>query len=395
MKSLKITLLACLLIPFGKLLSAEPMFIYFHEMINQSKLIVKGTYLGSDHNDPYNSFQCYFMVEDVLKGKAEKEKMTFNRANGAIYLEPGTEYIAFINENNGFEWVGIDKMGKKITEESLLFLQGFYDYNAYLVSPGVISYKQLKDYLVNSSYTGIVYGDVHFFDMKEQNMKPSNIHIEVKYTVIKDKITSEVFLNGIALNDFIKKPLFGIPCWDDIVTVEYESNLVRPLTFQGKLNDLHPSAYKWRATFWVHEPEELSYEELLQYIGNEAHGPGYFDLEMQLENQKNYIIRLNEETGRTGRLLNYEGKNLSISSLSTAPQREIVFGYPDNLYKLVLDSCKVAEKEFEYAEDDLVFELKHGSVKGNFIDLKTNKTIGPCVLTYKKTGFTKNLNYGK
>ncbi len=396
MRSFKIALLTCFWIQVSQIISAEPMFIYFHEMIQQSKIIVKGTYLGSDNEkDPYQSFQYYFQVEEVLKGKAEMGKMTFARAHGVAYLETGKEYVAFINENNGFEWVGINKEGKNITPESLLFIEGFYDWNAYLVSPAVMTYAQLCDYIKTARFSGTVEGDVHFFDVKEQKMKASDIHIEIKYTMIKDKMTSNIFINGILFKDFTKKPTFDLPCWDDIVTVEYESNLVRPLTFNGKLNTLHKSSNKLRASFWVHEPEELSYDEFIDYVGNEAHGPGYFDLELTLGNKKSYIIRLNEETGRTGRLLNYEGKDLYISSLSTAPQREIVFGYPDNLYKLVLDSCKVPENEFEFAEDDLVFELKHGNINGKVYDMKKNIFLSNCVLSYKKTGFTRNVNYGK
>jgi len=396
MKLFKVYTLTFTFLILSRFAFAEPMFIYFHEMIQNSKLIVKGTYLGSNNNDTvYNSFEYYFQVDEVLKGNAQKEKLTFKRAHGAVFLEPGTEYVAFINQDNAFEWVGIDKVGKKITPESVLFLQGFYDYNAYLVSPGVMSYSQLNEYIKTGSFKGSIYGDVHFFDTPEKRMKPSSINIEVKYSVTKDIINSEVLINGIELNNFTNKPSFSIPCWDDIFTVQYEPNMVRPLTLNGKLNNLHPSANRFRVTYWVTEPEELSYEEFLNYINNEANGPGTFVLELLVDNNKKYTIKLNEESGRIGTLYNYDGKNLSISSLSTAPNREIVFGYPNKLYKLILDSCKLKEIVFEYAEDDLVFELKHGDINGKMINITTNQPTGNCILKYKSTQFTNNVNYGK
>lgn len=379
---------------FTAKLSAEPLFIYFNEMMNKSSLIVMGTYLGCDGKNPYESFHYYFLAKEVVKGKISKDTLVFQRAQGAVYLETGKEYVAFINQDNGFEWVGSDKVGKKITDESLLFLEGFYDYNAYLVSPSMVSYAQLKDYVTTSTFNGSMYGDVHFFNTHEKKMKPSTIHLEIKYSYSKGQLSSDISLEGIKLNDFNKSPAFSLPCWDDIISVVYEPNLVRPLTFNGKLNNLHPSSHRFRVTFWVNEPEELSYEEFNDYVGNNKNGPGYFILELSLNNQT-FNIHLNEERGRIGKLIQFNGENLNISSLSDAPERSIVFGYPESKYKLVLDDCKIDKSVFEFSEYDLITELKVGPITGKWVDLKNPGTGIKCTLTYKATHFTVNQNYGK
>lgn len=391
----KLILLTCIVSLFYQLAYTEPMFIYFHEMIKESKLIAKGVYLGHDGNNVNESSHYYFLSKEVIKGKIVSDTLILNRAHGSVYLEPGKEYIAFINRDNAFEWVGIDKTGKKITNESLLFLEGFYDYNAYLVSPGVISYAQLKEYIVNATFNGSVYGDVHFYNMKEHTMLPSNIHFEIKYSFTSGKLTSTVELQGLDLNDFKSSPQFSLPCWNDIVNVTFEPNLVRPLSFNGKLNNLHPSAHRFRATFWVIEPEELSEVEFFNYVADTRHGPGYFELELKLENNNTYLIKLNEEHGRSGKLINYNGNTLDIAAYGTAPVRYITFGYPDNQFKMMMDSCKIEDSAFEFSENDLITELKHGPITGDWISLKNKQPVVRCTLSYKTTRFTKNENYGK
>ncbi len=376
-------------------LFSEPMLISFNDMIKQSKTIAIGTYIGFSGKNELESFQYYFVVEKLLKGAPTKDTLVLNRASGAVHLAPGTQCIAFINMDDGFEWVGTCKSSTKISDPSLIFMEGFYDWNAYIVSPATISVSQLKDYLKNESYSGSIYGDLYFFSNETKKMEASSVKIEVNYTYKNNAISSEVKLNGADLNDFKNKAGFSLPNWDHIVTIEYEYNLVRPLKIKGQFEDLHPGEQRFHAMFWLEAPEELTYSEFLDFLKNPAYGHPYYELEVKTLNDKTYTILLNDEIGRVGKLLDYNGKNMPISSLSTAPVREICFGNYSRDLVLVLDSCLVDKKEFDYAGDDLVRELKMGSI-GASIYTETGevkKFISRCTLSYKSTKFAKNPNY--
>ncbi len=379
---------------------AEPLFINFNEMIQQSKYIVIGTYLGGIQNGQITSSKFNFEVEEVLKGDIAMGKTHFNPSSGHISLPFGERCIAFVKEDNGFEWVGHNQSGKSITDNSLLFLEGFYDFNAYLVSPATLSVAQLKEYIKNGSFSGSMYGDLHFFSNTTKKMEPSPIQLEVKYTYTKENIlTSDVKLNGISLNDFKKKAIFNLPCWswdNNTVTIQYEYNLVRPLEIIGKILDIHPSANRFRILFWLDRPEELIYEEFLTFIKDPSLGHAYYELEVSTSAKKTYTIILNEELGRTGRLLDYNERDLEILSLSTGQEREIVFRLGDDESLILsMDSCLISKDELEFAGDELIRELKLGPIQATIYHQAKNADlyVGHCTLSYKSTKFARNPNY--
>ena len=372
---------------------AEPMVINFNDMIKQSKTIVMGTYLGYNGKTPYDSFKFYFKVYQTLKGETQADTIILNRAgSGAVELAIGTYCVAFINNNDAFEWVGTSNTVHKNLDNSLLFLQGFYDFNAYIVAPATISISQLKEYLKNDSYSGSVYGDVHFFSNTTKKMEASPIHIEVNYTYKDNVITNEVTINGIELNDFTKKPVFSLPFWDNIVTVEYESNGYRPLEIRGKILEDYSTANRFNAMFWLYAPEELTYDEFIDFVKTTSYGPPYFECEVKTEANKIYTLLINDEMGRIGKLLNYNGKDLPISFTSTSPKREIGFSnYPNDL-RLEFDSILVSKEVFEFAGEDMIRELKFGPVQAAIYSKvgETNKVLGRCTVSYKATKFVKN-----
>jgi hypothetical protein len=375
-------------------LQAKPMHIYFHEMMAQSETIVGGIYLGHNGTTPYESNQFYFVVQKVYKGAVNNDTLELGLAHGAVHLKPGTTCIAFINGNNEFEWVGNLYNTQKITDNSILQVEGFYDWNAYLVSPSMISVGQLTNYIKTQTFSGNISGDVQFFSNDEKTMKDSPINISVDYHYKNGNMNSQVKINGLPLNDFKNKANLSLPVWNEYLSIEYESNLYRPLEFKGKIMQLHTNDSSWRAVFWLHEPEELTYGEFVDFIKNVGYGHPYYELNIELTNQKAYTIILNDEIGRIGRIIGFNGKDYAISSLSTSPEREIVLDIQPNPYIIILDSCLIPESAFECAGDDLIRELKYGDIPGEIYVLKDNKRtfVCRCNLTYQSTKFTKYPN---
>jgi hypothetical protein len=372
---------------------SEPMFIYFNEMISRTSIIAIGTYIGCNGKTPDESMTYYFKVDQYLKSSKThtSDTLALGRAYGAVYLQPGTKYVAFINQSGGFEWVGITK-DEKISDQSMLFIEGFYDWNAYIVSPACLSVGQLKNYIRDETYSGSVYGDLHFFSNSTKKMEASAINIEVKYTYKNNEVISEVLVNGTQLNDFNKIPAFGLPWHYEEVTIEYESNLYRPLEIKGKLLNLHPSSTRWHAYFWVEEPEEVTYDEFQEFLRDSKNGHPYYELEVKMDNSKVYTVIIHDEIGRVGKLIGYSTTPLPISSLSTAPEREIVFEDGEKEIVLTLDSCLVDKTAFEFAGDDLVRELKIAPAQGKVV-IKTKGTelrVGTCTVSYKATRFARD-----
>ncbi len=369
------------------------MSIWFSDMIKQSKSIVIGTYEGYNGSTAYESDKYYFNVIESLKGDEQPGKITLDRAHGCVHVAVGTYCIAFINHKNQFEWVGTSKEVKEDLDQTLLFLEGFYDFNAYIVAPAMITIGQLKEYIKNDSFSGSANGNVYFFSNAAKKMEASPIQLKVDYVYKNNELTSNVTINGIELNDFKSKPLFNLPFWDDILTVEYEPNLYRPLQFNGKIVN-STSASSLDIMFWLEEPEELTLDEFKDFMGNKRNGDAYYELELVTDDNKKYTIILSDDSGEGSRMLNYNGKTLDIYGIGMAPERYITFNQYPNEYKLLLDSATVPKEVYEYAGDDLVRELKMGNIicqlvkKGNGEDQLLNK----CILSYKSTKFHLNAN---
>lgn len=372
------------------------MVIDFDDMIKQSKTIVMGNYLGFNGKNAYESTQYYFAVYQTLKGEATTDTIVLNRASsGSVQLAIGTYCVAFINEQNGFEWVGTSKKINTILDNTILFLEGFYDWNAYIVGPASISIGQLKEYIKTESYTCSASGYLHFFSNTTHQMEPSPIQIEIKYSYKNKSIPNEVTMNGIVLKDFTNSPTFYLPFWDDILTLQYQPNRYRPLEIKGEILNNATSPNKYNIKFWVDAPEELTYEEFVQFINQPEQGQVYFECEVQLDNDKKYTLLINDELGRIGKLLNYNGKDLPISFSSTSPKRELGFSnYPNDL-RLEFDSCLIQKNVFDYAGNEMVRELKIAPVKASIFLKEGDKEIrlARCTVSYKATRFVKNPNY--
>ena len=265
-------------------IQAEPMHIYFNEMMLQSKTIVSGVYLGFNGTTAFESDKYYFLVQKVFKGNVSNDTLILGRAHGGVNLNPGTTCMAFINKNNEFEWVGNLYNTQKVVDKTILQIEGFYDWNAYLVSPSMISVGQLSDYIKTNSFSGHISGDVQFFWNNEKRMKDSPINLSIKYRYVQGKLDSEVEINGLPLDNFKKTAQVSLPIWDHYLSVLYESNLYRPLEFRGKIMQLHTNDTSWRALFWLDEPEELTYDEFLDFIQNDSYGYPYFQLNLNLAN---------------------------------------------------------------------------------------------------------------
>jgi hypothetical protein len=380
---------------------AKPMYIQLNEMIKRTSCIAIGTFLGFNGKSVEESSVFYFKVDEYLKfgqlkTKFKTDTLELSRAHGGVYLAPGTKCVAFVNENGGFEWYGTTK-NETISDQSVLYLEGFYDWNAYIVSPCMLSVTQLKDYLKDGSYTGSAYGDVHFFSNTTKQMEQSPIQIEISYTYTDDgdahiyedrDLTYTVSVNGIELSDFTNKARFGLPWHYKEILIEYRSN--RLLQIKGQIKDLHPGANRWHCYFWVETPEELTYDEFAEFMKDPHKGHPYYELELKTNN-KTYKILINEDTGGIGNLFGYKNLPIPISSLSTAPERKIVFKDDGNTMVLTLDSLLLSKDVFEFASDDLIHELRIGSATGKMTSEWNGSTIalGECTLSYKATHFAK------
>ena len=380
---------------------AHPLAIEFYEMIEASKFIVIANSIKPiGTGDLITSYEIN--ITTVLKGKVVTGTYVVNRAKGSPNVPENSPFIAFINNENGFEWCGlpVNQKQKDLADNSVLSLAGFYDFNAYLVSPSVITLGQLKQYIKEKKYSNRIAGNLYCFSNSTKKMESTPVSFMVNYTYTKDEIKSTTTVSGITWKGFPLKPELSISAWDNEIGLEFESNGYRAFMVEGELQAQPDSNGIIQAMFWVTDPDELSFDELKEYLTNDIHGFPSYELEVVTDKNEIYPLMLGEEMGRIG-IFTYEGKKLGISSYNIDPYwpREIVMEY--NYYdKLVisLDTTSVTKDQLEFTHEKMVRELKVNPIKGRILlrnEKEGDKLIANCELKYVATRFTQYVNYGK
>ncbi|TND08414.1 MAG: hypothetical protein FD123_2210 [Bacteroidetes bacterium] len=379
---------------------AEPMHIYFQEMITQAKTIVIAEYIGPANSaEGLDATEWNIDVKEVLKGKAGQGRMKVGRAHGMVQLPAHSQCIAFLNERNEFEWAGYTK-DKGDPASGIIFLEGFYDFNAYLVSPCTITLNQLKEYLKKGFYHCTVSGDLHFFSQEKQVMEPSTVHFEITYTFGKKTPGTKVKMTGMKLVDFPKEPEVELGSWRNTIELDYEPNMVRPLKIHGEILDslgLDSSGFGYKALFWSDAPEELTEKEFFDYLADPKVGGNVaYDVEL-ITKKKTYLLKLREEYGRIGYLEGFGNGRLECWSLgSPEPDRKstITLAY-DTLGPFIeLDMREPDKKKLRYSSERFLRELKIKPMTGTFVyregDVVHREA---CTLKYKSRRFMPNPNY--
>lgn len=395
-----ILLLFTLLVFCTQSVQAKPMYIEFTNMMQQAPTIVIAAYLGPVSPDPAILEQYNLIVHQVLKGKASG-KMIVNRAHGNVSLKPNTKVIAFLNANNEFEWVA-ETNGTSL-EKDLLFLRGFYDYNAYIVAPSSITLQQLQEYITTDHYTFKASGHLHFYDSKAQTMQPSKVHFSVQKQYPSGK--QQVVANHLELGDFADySPQMSMPEGrEGIFAIEYESNMVRPLKFKASTQEFDTTTQQFKALFWVMAPEEMTEQLFKDYLAKPQYGHPYYQIEVKRkETNASYLFTYHKERGRIGTLKGYDNSLWECSSLgdpSDTKSSDIVFGYNKKdkvIIRLKKLTKMVAYYNYPYRQDRLIRILRVHPIEGQIIYKDVTgkeQVLEDCTIELKSTQWAKNVNY--
>jgi hypothetical protein len=372
------------------------MIIPFDEMISKCSKIVIGKYIDSD--EPRFNFRI--QVETVLKGKTGEKIISVGRATGSPDVAKGKRFIAFINETNGWEWVGTaDSL-----ETDIISMFGFYDFDGYLVNPSGITLVQLKQFITEKKFDGFMEGNLEFFNYQTAKKTKTGISFAVNYTYFSnEKIVEKVSWKNLDLHDFKSKPktgIFGGGC-----RIEFEENMVRPLSFAGFIDSVHSDGKSFHARFMVAEPRDLDYDSFYSYLAHPEYGLPGFELEFALSDSTKYYFDMVAESGNSEYLI-YNNKQIPVQECGQSTRNNkggFKFGElgGETEVEIVLDFLPEEKRfnDFLYDSGSLLFipSLQTAPWRGEFFVRENGKmkSKGRCTVRLKRIYFTKNENYKK
>lgn len=374
--------------------SAEPMLISFAEMMDQTQQIYLAQYLGPVHPAADLDLSYYLEVRKVIYGNSDhaNQKVTVGRAHGSVKydLNTGDWCIAFINKNGNFEWVGTVGEGKDL-EKDLLYIRGFYDYNAYMVTPSAVDLGQIQEYIQDQKFTGKAEGYLHFFSKTTKQLEASKIHFSMDYQYPYEEGKSNFKAVGLDIVDFPKTPQVGMGG-----KIVYEPNLVRPLVIEGDVIAWNSKTKTKTYRYWVEEPEELLEEYFYQYLETPAFGPAYYKIKIETDQGENYTFVYHEEGGRIGYLESFGVKGKlkcwSLQEPNKEEKGEIKLGYYGDV---IIELDKIDIPKDIPVTDRWVHGLLHTNYRGRILVKKGDvmEHFANCKLSIQEILFRKNVNY--
>ena len=170
-------------------------------------------------------------VEYALRGKPGRGQMTVGESpDGRVFvdLDPAkNRVVAFIDSKNRLRWVGRPIAGPSL-EKGVIRLEGFFDYNAHNVEPGVMTMAQLKSYLASGKLVQVYRANLTFADGKG-GLTPTARSFKVEYDAIA-RNTTVVGLPMTCLDD----GRMSSPTWGRFRLFFYCRERSRTLTLSGE-----------------------------------------------------------------------------------------------------------------------------------------------------------------
>ena len=262
-------------------------------------------------------------VERTLRGSAKPGPYDVLRSpDGMPSVPVGERVLAFVDGDGRWRWAGTLALGTRL-EDGLLRLAGFYDWNAYLVSPALLTLPQLEKFLAGGGLEWSFTGKLHF--PAKGAGAPVASAIALSFRVSGDAGRGAAKIDGMpALAGFTTTPEVSVsPGWDPDVTVVWSPTSERPLEIDGKIVGVDAATGRLEAVFWLDEPEVLTEPLFRTYVASRKLGAPWYELVAVLDDGTRWTLRLGEHTGRVGTIARPGGETVEISGVTTSPERNL------------------------------------------------------------------------
>ncbi|MDX2360228.1 MAG: hypothetical protein QNK23_05450 [Crocinitomicaceae bacterium] len=379
MKYLKTILLFMFI--FGQhMIYAKGKSIDLSELIKESKLIVIAEYRSS------NLMKTVFhlKVESVLLGKIDNTTIKVKSPdNGTPYVRKNEKFIAFINKQNEFEWIGYIAD----LENDMVYLSGFYDYNSYDVWPSSLTFPQLKSYIETKKYSGTIHTELKILSLETLEYEPTDIYFDLAYKYTDDMHCSITSTNFEAPG-FPDKPELSF--WGNGFRITYDENNYHPLEFHGwtEENDIENNTHN--GPIYVYAPDDISQSEFEEYITNSRAGYIYYEVEIKTPTDTYIFMDGDAKDNSRTYLITPEGNKIDYSSYNFPDDDDegyFRFGDYDNLEVEILFPTVEISEQFERLTDYQRVQLQ--PLDGEFFEYRDGVRIslGPCTFRVKKKHF--------
>ena len=255
-------------------------------------------------------------VERTLRGAVAPATTVIVRpaASGHAHFPVGTRLVAFIDGSTSWVAAATVAAGPSL-EDGVLRLDGFSDFDAHWITPGVMTLAMLESYLKGTALSWTFRGKLELAGAAG----PTASTIDITTT----GAAASWSVSGLpALAGFPAPTVHPGPWMGNDLEIEWERGLSRPLTIVGEVAGKNPDgsiAMRYR----LDEPRALTEADFRKYAGDASLGHPYYVIDVALADGTHATLQLGRDIGRVGELTAPGGGPLRLTGLSMAPARNV------------------------------------------------------------------------
>jgi hypothetical protein len=407
---------------------AKPEHATFEKMVENSATIVVARFLGDQPDEKKATIQVE--VTQVLKGDLKPGKHHFAFEDRPHFGAKGEEFVAFLDKDRVWRFMASPQKGENKVSQGVLQISGFYDFNAYYVTPGLVTLEQLKTYVKDGTLAYRFRGNVYFPEIGKEDWKPGSFVVSGSY----DAINKKVDLHGLPnLKSFPAQPEVDIQSGHHFnIRISYRPNKGRELRLIGQVRGIDTKTGEMNVRFAVSIPEVLTKKAFEDYLTDASKGTCYYRFKLTCAPTKDstipnvifltigkstadqpYSPQLEglEKTPLCAFRATYSGPTMGYGSSNSAP-RPIVLpktvtdegSNRDWVYRITVktneDACltlgfevgEPTKDECTFSDSFLLYPLYRNQTKGTITlhDGKTAQTVATFTTTLDSVGFNHN-----
>ncbi|MEM7036166.1 MAG: hypothetical protein AAF570_04230 [Bacteroidota bacterium] len=353
----KYLILMVAMIGLGQFVNAmPPMHISFEELCERAPRVVVAKFKGGHDAAEKIAVNFDLFVIKTLKGPELVGKTTVQRLEGTPDLEVGALCVAFLTEDNEFGWVA-EPRDKVNPFKGIWDLRGFYDFNAYLVSPSVMSFSQIKEGIHGRMKGYNLEGALAFFDPASNSVQPSEHRFQ--FSVDPGSEGGWKMETKVPMNDLVEIEQAGMSAgFGADFSVRLTSNVdVRSLEIYGNVVAFDPETEVFSMQFWMPNPSIYRKQDLLPFLKDPAIAFPWYELELVLEDGRKWTFELNKEYGRIGTVEKEDGVRYGLGMMQDNPLLLQISGSGGKEYWVRGDDLKAMGLEYTGSDGALFQRL--------------------------------------
>jgi hypothetical protein len=313
--------------------------------------------------------QVALEVTEVLRGDLKPGRV-FVSFEDSPHVGKDGEFVAFLDKGLVWRFAAVPTRDGAAVASSPLRIAGFYDFNAYFVSPSLLTLEQIKTYLKDGSLTYRFSGAVYFPVKGEAGWKEGTVRLEGTFEPLKktSKVKGLPGPKGLA-----DQPEVTVGGWGaNGITLDYTSGK-RMLHVEGEVDELDPKTGALTFRFAVTRPDFLTQKEFEGYVSDPTKGEATYRIKLEpaptKEDPKPKPLTLVREGGRVGTLEGWDNHPLPASG-SHSDGRSLEFEFPTDdgralTVRFVYHPQGEEDPAFHWTfREDLLYELHRGELTG-------------------------------